>query len=132
MPIENIVVPVAIALLGLIGSYFTVRYTTRATVKVKEIDVDAAAYERADKINAGAFQRLENEVTRQGAELSRLRTTVEKLTKAFQVAVTVIEQFLTGRRPRIPESLNEYLDPRLLESYVRHVQSEDNSPVREK
>ena len=80
------------------GSILGALYVARASVKVKEIDVDAAAYERADRINTGAFKRLEDEVNRQGRELTELRTTVEKVTKAFRVAINFIEQFLLWER----------------------------------
>lgn len=113
------------AVITVTGSYGAAKYASKATVRTKELDVDAAAYERADRINAAAFQRLEAEVNRQGAELSRLRTTVEKLTKAFQVAVTLIEQFLSGSRPQVPEPLKEYLDPRLIEEYARRLVNEE-------
>lgn len=108
------------------GSIMGALYVAKASVKVKEIDVDAAAYERADRINTGAFKRLEDEVTRQGRELTELRATVEKVTKAFRTAINFIEQFLLWERdgsqpprPHIPDSLKEYLDPRLIAEHIR-------------
>lgn len=116
------------------GSVFGARYASKASVKVKEIDVDAAAYERADRINAAAFLRLEGEVTRQGREISELRTTVEKVTKAFRVAINFIEQFLLWERdgslpprPNIPESLKEYLDPSLIREHIRQQKQDDRT-----
>lgn len=114
------------AALTVAGSFGAARYAGRATVKTKELDVDAAAYERADKINAAAFQRLEGEVKRQGLELTELRTTVEKVTKAFRTAINFIEQVLiwemdgTGVRPKITDGLKEYLDPYLVSEYSRN------------
>lgn len=117
------------------GSILGALYVAKASVKVKEIDVDAAAYERADRINTGAFTRLENEVTRQGAELVELRTTVEKVTKAFRIAINFIEQFLLWERdgsqpprPHIPESLKEYLDPRLIAEHIRQQSLDEDTP----
>lgn len=114
------------------GSVFGARYASGASVKVKEIDVDAAAYERADRINAAAFQRLEGEVARQGKELSELRATVGQITKAFQTALTFIERFLSWERdgahpprPNIPETLKEYLDPRLVRSHVNKQEQDE-------
>lgn len=114
------------------GSVFGARYASRASVKVKEIDVDAAAYERADKINAAAFQRLEAEVERQGQELSELRNAVKQINKVFQTALNFIEQFLLWERnpqaplPQIPEPLKEHLDPRLVAEHIRQ-QAQDET-----
>lgn len=114
------------------GSVFGARYASRASVKVKEIDVDAAAYERADKINAAAFQRLEAEVERQGQELSELRNVVKQINKVFQTALNFIEQFLLWERnpqaplPQIPEPLKEHLDPRLVAEHIRQ-QAQDET-----
>lgn len=134
MPIEPWLI-FAACLVTVGGSIFGARYAGRASVKVKEIDVDAAAYERADRINSGAFSRLEAEVTRQGAELSRLRSTVEEITKAFRIAINFIEQFLLWERdgsqpprPHIPESLKEYLDPRLIAEHIRQQAQDDETP----
>lgn len=133
MPVEPWLIFLA-GLLTVAGSVLGARYASRASVKVKEIDVDAAAYERADRINAAAFQRLESEVTRQGKELSELRTTVEKVTKAFRTAINFIEQVLMWERdglrsprPNIPDSLREYLDPLLI---VEHVRQQSKDEVR--
>jgi len=123
---------VLLAIITVSGSVMVARYTGKSSVKVKELDVDAAAYERADKINAGAFQRLEAEVLRQGTELTSLRSTVEKVTKAFGIAMNFIEQFLLWERdgsqpprPAIPESLKEYLNPSLIREHMRQQERDE-------
>lgn len=118
------------------GSVFGARYASRASIKVKEIDVDAAAYERADKINAAAFQRLEGEVERQGRELADLRTAVKQINKVFQTALNFIEQFLLWERnpeaplPHIPEPLKEHLDPRLVAEHIRQQANDENRRIQ--
>lgn len=114
------------AVITVTGSYGAAKYASKASVRTKELDVDAAAYERADRITNGAFLRLEAEVNRQGSEISELRATVEKVTRAFRVAINFIEQFLLWERdgsqpprPHIPDSLKEYLDPRLIAEHIR-------------
>lgn len=117
------------------GSVFGARYASRASVQVKEIDVDAAAYERADKINAAAFQRLEAEVSRQGNELKELRNAVKQINKVFQTALNFIEQFLLWERnpeaplPRIPDALKEHLDPRLVIEHIRQQENEGHRRI---
>lgn len=124
---------VLLALITVGGSIMAARYAGKSSVKVKELDVDAAAYERAEKINVAAFSRIESEVkdlrdrlTQQGEELGKLRDGMEKVTSAFRIAMNFIEQFLLWERdgsqpprPNIPESLKEYLDPSLIREHMR-------------
>lgn len=121
------------ALITMLGSYGAARYAGKSSVKVKEIDIDAAAYERADKINQAAFQRLEKEVSdlkssheSQGKEIDALKKGMEKVTRVFRVAINFIEQFLLWERdgahpprPNIPHLLKEYLDPSLIREHIR-------------
>ena len=125
---------VLIGIVSTIGVIYAARFAGKSSVKVKSLDIDAAAYERADKINSAAFQRLEGEVTRQGRELTELRSTVEKVTKAFRVAINFIEEFLLWERdgspqprPRIPVLLKEYLDPSLVREHVRQQERDDKA-----
>lgn len=114
--------------------------TAKGSLKTKVLDIDAQAYERAERINNGAFERLEKEVEElkgahveqgqvikiQGEEIKHLRTGMNKVTHAFGVAMNFIEQFLLWERdgsrpprPHIPGALEEYLDPALIREHIR-------------
>lgn len=132
---------VALAIITVTGSIMAARYAGKSSVKVKELDVDAAAYERAERINTAAFLRLEGDVkdlrsraTMQDAELVKLRDGMDKVTRAFRVAMNFIEQFLLWERdgsqpprPNIPESLKEYLDPSLIREHMRQQERDDKA-----
>lgn len=123
------------------GATWGARFAGKSSVKVKELDVDAAAYERAERINAAAFTRLEGDVTDlrtrstlQDAELVKLRDGMDKVTRAFRIAMNFIEQFLLWERdgsqpprPNIPESLKEYLDPSLIREHIRQQERDDKA-----
>lgn len=122
------------AVVTVAGSYGAAKYASKASVRTKELDVDAAAYERADRITNAAFQRLEGEVKAQGTQIQELRATVDKVTRVFRTAMNFIEQFLlwerdgqTPPRPNIPETLKEYLDPGLI---VEHRRQQENDTLR--
>jgi hypothetical protein len=124
---------VLLAIIAAAATGFAARYTAKSSVKAKELDVDAAAYERAERINAAAFLRLEGDVadlrdrsTLQHAESVKLRDGMDKVTRAFRIAMNFIEQFLLWERdgslpprPNIPETLKEYLDPSLIREHMR-------------
>lgn len=136
---ENWIVNAVLGAFTVAASVFGAAMAAKASVKVKQIDVDEAAYERADRITDAAFQRLENEVLRQGGTISEqgvkiatLTATVERVTGAFRVAIGFIERLLlweggAAPRPRIPDSLKEYLDPRLVSNHRNH-SSEKEEP----
>lgn len=123
------------------GSYGAARYSGRSSVKVKEIEVDAAAYERADKINDGVLTRLDNRVKEleqkdkdRDEQLSNMRGVVQKLDRVFRIAINFIEQLLLWERdgsrpprPHIPEDLKEYLDPSLIVEHARQQEELDNA-----
>lgn len=132
---------ILVAVITGIPIYYGARFAGRSSVKVKELDVDAAAYERAERINAAAFLRLEGDVTdlrarstMQDAELVKLRDGMDKVTRAFRIAMNFIEQFLLWERdgsqpprPNIPESLKEYLDPSLIREHIRQQERDDKA-----
>lgn len=134
-------------ILTVVGSFYAARYTARSAVKVKELDVDGKAFERAEKIYTTSLDRLESEFNtyrtnstndisnlkerskEQDEEIRILSTAVEKVNGAFQLAVAFIEEILLwdgtpGTRPRIPELLKEHLSPSLL---ARHNTAADNA-----
>lgn len=120
-----------------VGSFYAARYTARSAVRVKELDVDGKAFERAEKIYVTSLDRLSDELkehretsakdikelkdrsTGQDDEIRILRAAIEKVTGAFRVAVNFIEEVLRwdgnpNTRPRLPELLKEHLDPVLV------------------
>lgn len=107
-------------------SYLAARYAGRSSVRVKEVEVDAAAYERAEAINVKAFTRLETEVKEQGKKLEELRSDLNQITQVFRISMAYIERFLLWARdgsnlpiPPIPEQLREHLDPMLIREHNR-------------
>lgn len=120
-------------IIAALASYGAARYAGKASVKVKEIDVDAAAYARAQVINNAAFERLDKEITalqkshaNQGTEIRQLRTDLDHVTKTFRISMNFIERFLLWARdgskppiPTIPDSLREHLDPSLIREHSR-------------
>lgn len=132
---------VLLAVITVTGSIMAARYAGKSSVKVKELDVDAAAYERAERINTAAFLRLEGDVTDlrarstlQDAEIVKLRDGMDKVTRAFRIAMNFIEQFLLWERdgsqpprPNIPETLKEYLDPSLIREHIRQQERDDKA-----
>ncbi|ALV45839.1 hypothetical protein MB46_10440 [Arthrobacter alpinus] len=120
-------------------SYGASRYAGRASVKVKEVEVDAAAYERAESINAAMFKRLQEEVSAlkesheaQGDKLRILRDDLDKVTHVFRISMNFIERFLLWARdgslppiPSIPEQLREHLDPSLIREHGRQQEQND-------
>jgi hypothetical protein len=134
---------ILVAIITVAGSGAAARYAGRSSVKVKELDVDAAAYERAERINSAAFLRMEGDIsdlrtrsTLQDAELTKLRDGMDKVTRAFRIAMNFIEQFLLWERdgsqpprPNIPESLKEYLDPSLIREHIRQQERDDKEGI---
>ena len=132
---------ILVGIISTIGIGYAARFAGRSSVKVKELDVDAAAYERAEKINVAAFSRIEGEVkdlrdrlTQQGKELGQLRDGMDKVTHAFRIAMNFIEQFLLWERdgsppprPNIPETLKEYLSPFLIREHERQQERDDKA-----
>lgn len=114
--------------LGFTYAFVDSRSTSRSSVKVQEIDVAAAAYERAEKINAAAFGRLEKEVddlrkghTEQGDELRKVKKNTELVTQDPSIAINWHEQFLMReqdgsrhQRPHIPTALRKHIHQTLL------------------
>lgn len=134
------------ALLAIItvgGSIMAARYAGKSSVKVKELDVEAGAYDRAERINAAAFIRLDGEIAElrsrsvlQDAEIVKLRDGMDKVAHAFRVAMNFIEQFLLWERdgsqpprPNIPESLKEYLNPSLIREHIRQQARDDREGI---
>lgn len=123
------------------ASYAAARFAGKSSVKVKEIDVDAAAYERAEKINTAAFLRLEKRIEElesrdeaRSKEFEKIQSGFEKLTRVFRIAINFIEQFLLWERdgsnpprPNIPKDLKEYLDPSLIREHVKQQEEEQNA-----
>ena len=134
---------VLLAVITVGGTFMGARYTGKSSVKVKELDVDAAAYERAEKINTAAFNRIEKEVqdlrerlTQQGKDLGDLRDGMDKVTRAFRIAMNFIEQFLLWERdgsqpprPNIPESLKEYIEPSLIREHARQQNRDEEAGI---
>ncbi|RJU01971.1 hypothetical protein D6T65_04955 [Arthrobacter frigidicola] len=130
---------IIIALITGAVSVIGVRYTSKSTVKVKELEVDASAYDRAERIYNSALSRLDSDIqdlrtrsTAQEAEITKLRDGIGKVTAAFRVAMNFIEQFLLWERdgsapprPSIPDSLKEYLDPQLIREHIRQQAQDD-------
>ena len=117
-----------------IFSYGAARYAGRSSVRVKEVEVDAAAYERAEAINVAAFMRLEKEVMDQGKKLEELRTDLNKVTHVFRISMAYTERFLLWARdgsrppiPSIPEQLREHLDPSLIREHSRQQEETERS-----
>ena len=131
--------PIAQALLILLGvivtasaSYGAARFAGRSAVKVKEIDVDALAYERAEKINSTAFARLEKEVEdlKQGRKddrkefdekIEKVEKKADLATRDLGIAINWLEQFLMWEqdgsrppRPHIPSALRKHINQALL------------------
>jgi hypothetical protein len=121
------------AIVGSVLSFMAVRSSGKSTVQAKEVEVDAAAYGRAEAINMVAFARMQAEIDAvkasheaQGKEIKDLRTSVDKVNRVFQIAMNFIEQFLLWERdgsrpprPNIPAELKEYLDPALIREHRR-------------
>lgn len=134
---------IVLAIISAGGVGFAARFAGKSSVKVKELDVDAAAYERAERINTAAFTRLEGDIsdlrnrsTMQDDELRKLRDGMDKVTHAFRIAMNFIEQFLLWERdgsqpprPNIPESLKEYLDPSLIREHMRQQERDDKAGI---
>lgn len=133
-PLQIILTLVGIAITAA-ASYGAARYAGRSAVKVKEIDVDAAAYERAEKINAAAFERIERELKAQGEELGKVKkgheeqgeklkqveTKADLATRDLGIAINWLEQFLMWEqdgsrppRPHIPTALRKHINQALL------------------
>ena len=135
---------IVLAVVTVTGSVLAARIASRSSEKVKEMDVDASAYERAERINAAAFLRLEADVTalkalsaEQSLQISDLKRNMAEVTQAFRIAINFIEQFLlwerdgsTPPRPNIPEFLERYLAPDLIREHARQQKADDESDAK--
>jgi TolA-binding protein len=67
------------ALATVAGSYGASRYAGRATVKVKELDVDGQAYIRAQGINAEIVEALRSQITDLNGRLDSVEKEVKEV-----------------------------------------------------
>jgi hypothetical protein len=120
-------------LITVIGSYGAARYAGRSSVKVKEIDIEAGAYERVKKINDAAFERLEKDISdlskkvgEQGAQISALLTDNRRSKRIIEAFANYVEEVLLwddsgGKPPRppIPDILKPILQAGLVGEHER-------------
>lgn len=129
----QLILTVSVGIVTVIGSVLAARYTGRSSVQVKEVEVEAAAYQRAEAINVALFERLESEVKKLSTrdkereeQVKGLRRDLDSVTRTFRISMNFIERFLLWAKsgsnppiPPVPESLREHLDPALLEEHAR-------------
>lgn len=123
---------IIVGVITVVGSVVTSRIAARGSVETKKLDVDASAYERAERINAQAFARLDERIDEQDKQIERLQKGMEEVTQAFRIAINFIEQFLLWERdgsapprPSIPEYLKKYLDPDLIREHIRQQRADE-------
>lgn len=128
---------------------FSARLTGKSTEKVKKIDIDAAAYERADGINAKLLQNLLGEVERlkkireddekslreRDERLDKIEAMLRQITREFRISINYIEADMLWQRrgskpPKnpFPDELRQYIDPSLLAEHERQQPSPKKAP----
>lgn len=130
---------VGVVVAAVVG-FFSSRLAGKSSEKIKSMDVDAAAYERAQNINRELFDGLRQEVERlkkdrtqdrlelkeRDDRLDTIESTVRQMTREFRISINHIEAAMLWERrgskpPRnpFPEELRKYIDPSLLAEYER-------------
>lgn len=81
---ETVWLAVGGVLLSGLSAWFAAWFAGRSTVKVKQIDVEAAAYANANKINSDLFENLRQQIVDLKGELEDRDKRMDKIEEQLQ------------------------------------------------